>query len=932
MKIVNMRTDHIVNPMGYQMDVPTFTWVVEEAVGKKQTAARVRVAADPQMTQILADTGMTAEASSLGTKVDVALAPRTRYYWDVTVQSDAGEEETSEAAWFETGKMDEAWTAKWIGCDESKERHPIFGKTFSLDKEPACARLYICGLGLYHAEINGKAASAEKLTPYCTDYNAWVQYQTYDVSDLLKAGDNAMDVTLGIGWYLGRFGFTSHAGDVGGYYGDRFRLLAELHVFYADGTSEVIATDDSWKVTRSSITFSNIYDGEHRDDTLPATEPEDVVVLVEREDWKEAMAEDAAAAKPLNLTERLSLPVIAHEEFSPLELIDTPAGEKVFDFGQNLAGNFRLRVHEPAGTKIHVQVGEVMQNDCFYRDNLRTALAEYWYTSDGEEHVLEPVFTFYGFRYVKVEGVSNLTKDSMTVLAYYSDVTPVSSFESGDAKLNQLMKNIAWGQKGNFVDVPTDCPQRDERMGWTADTQVFVPTASYLTDSWAFYRKWLHDLALDQAEHGGMVPDVVPAFGQDNCSSVWGDAACIMPWALYLYHGDRTILERQFDSMKAWVDYVRAYDGENHAWRSHFHYGDWLALDNPRGGVDQVKGGTEDGFIADVYYMNSADIVAKTAALLGKDEDAKAYAALTEQIRSEILKEYYTPNGRCAITTMTGYILSLYYNLTTDRERALKSLVNLLKIHNNKFVTGFVGTPLVSRVLSAAGCDKQAYTIIHDERYPGWLYEINLGATTVWERWNSMDENGMVSSTGMNSFNHYAYGAIGEWMWQTMAGISPDPAVPGFKHAILRPVADFATKSMKACYQSAAGVYRTEWEVLSETRVRVKVEVPFDAAATLILPYAKEEEAVRELSAGTFEITYDLTEPLLTHLSTNTPIVELLDDPRAVDVLGVNFPQIFMIPGQYQEMSLRQLSAAFGGYEEGQEGMMEKLDELLGAL
>ncbi len=931
MRIGNLRTDHIVNPMGYQMDVPTFTWVVEEAAGKIQTAARVRVASDKAMTQILADTGMTAEASSLGTQLAVALSPRTRYYWDVTVQSDAGEEETSEAAWFETGKMDEAWTAKWIGCDDSVERHPIFGKAFSLDKEPACARLYICGLGLYNAEINGKQVSAEKLTPYCTDYNAWVQYQTYDVSELLKEGDNALDVTLGIGWYLGRFGFASHAGDVGGYYGDRWRLLAELHVVYADGTSDVIATDDSWQVTRSNITFSNIYDGEHRDDTLPATAPEAVVLLNEREDWKEAMTQDPAAAKPLNVTERLSLPVYAQEELKPVELIDTPAGEKVFDIGQNMAGAFRLSVHEPAGTKVHVQVGEVLQNDCFYRDNLRTALAEYWYTSDGEPHVIEPMFTFYGFRYVKVDGCTNLTKDSLVALAYYSNVTPAGCFESGDAKLNKLMKNISWGQKGNFIDVPTDCPQRDERMGWTADTQVFVPTASYLTDSWAFYRKFLHDLALDQAEHGGMVPDVIPAFGNASCSSVWGDAATIIPWDLYLYHGDKTILERQYDSMKAWVDYIRELDGDTHAWRDHFHYGDWLALDNPAGGVDQVKGGTEDAYIADVYYMNSAEIVAKSAALLGKEEDAAAYGALVEKLRREISEEYFTPNGRCAITTMTGYILALYYNLTPHRDRALKSLVAMLKTKGNKFVTGFVGTPLVSRVLSAEDCDRQAYNILHDERYPGWLYEINLGATTVWERWNSMDENGMVSSTGMNSFNHYAYGAIGEWMWQTMAGISPDPEKPGFKHAILRPVPDFATKTVKASYASAAGTYRTEWETLSETSVRVKVEVPFDATATLILPYAKPEDAVRELSAGVFEITYETAEPLVIHLGIHTPLQELLDDPRAQAVLGQNFHEVFMVPGQYKNLSLAELSVMFGGGEEV-EAKMRQLDELLSAL
>lgn len=921
MKIVNCRTDHIPSPIGFQMDTPVFTWVTENAVGKKQAAAYVRIAADPEMTLILAETTEPEKVSSLGTPVPIKLAPRTRYYWDVTVVSDDGESASSDVQFFETGKTDEPWEGKWIGCDETEERHPVFRKTFPSRGNVRKARLYICGLGLYHAAINGKPVTEERMTPYCTVYEKWVQAQTYDVTNWITSGENRIEVTLGNGWYMGRIS--------SGFYGDRHRLIAELRVTYEDGSEEVVATDGSWTVGRSTITFSDIYDGEHRDDTLPPVEAVPAIELAESEDWGERMKNGEPVCRPLHLTDRLSIPVLAHEELSPVELIETPAGEKVFDIGQNLGGTFRLSVHEPAGTKIHVQFGEVLQNGCFYRDNLRTALAEYWYISNGNLVELEPLFTWYGFRYVKVEGIPDLKKESFTAIALYSDVTPIGSFESGDVKLNKLMNNISWGQKSNFLDVPTDCPQRDERRGWTADTQVFVPTASYLTDSFAFYRKYLEDLALDQQNYDGMVPDFVPSNGYEHCSSVWGDAATIIPWALYQYSGDQTILARQYDSMKAWVDYIHRLDGDGHAWREHIHYGDWLALDHPHQSPSEMRGGTEEGYIADIFYMNSARIVAKSAALLGKEDDAAKYTELADHIKKELQAEYFTPRGRCSVQTMTGYTLALFFDLTTDRQKTLNQLVDLLKNKDNKFVTGFVGTPMVPRVLSAEGLDKLAYTIIHDERYPGWLYEINLGATTIWERWNSLDENGMVSSTGMNSFNHYAYGAIGEWMWQTMAGISPDPSAPGFQHAILRPVPDAATGTMKASFASAAGTYRTEWKVLPGNRVYIKVEVPFNASATLILPYAKEE-AVRELNAGVYEYTYDLAEPLMRRLNAFSPIGELMEDKKASEILREVFPGANQIPPSLWNMTLGGMLQEFG--VEGSKAISEALDLALSAM
>ena len=318
------------------------------------------------------------------------------------------------------------------------------------------------------------------------------------------------------------------------------------------------------------------------------------------------------------LAERMSLPVTIHEVFEPVRLLRTPAGEQVFDLGQEITGIFSLRVSEPAGVRIHIQTGEILQNGNFYNENLRSAKSEYYYVSDGKEKELVPHFTFYGYRYVKVEGIKDLKKEDFRGLALYSDIEEKGSLHTGHELVNRLIENVRWGLQGNFLDVPTDCPQRDERMGWTGDAQVFSPTATYLKDTYAFYAKYLYDMAREQSALGGKVPDVIPSAGLESTACVWGDAACIIPWNLYLFYGDKGILEDQFDSMRAWVDYVRTVDGSNHGWRYVFHYGDWLALDNPKGGAEEVMGATDEEFIANLYYAVIANLVSKAAGVLGK--------------------------------------------------------------------------------------------------------------------------------------------------------------------------------------------------------------------------------------------------------------------------------------------------------------------------
>lgn len=907
----------MINPCGFQMGVPVFSYMVEEAKGKRQTEARI-VVTETKSRATVADTGFLENLNALGQQVSCSLRPRTKYEWKVTVRTDAGEEAVSDSQYFETGKMEEPWEGRWIACKNTSERHPIFQKTFSLEnfsceKGFAEARLYICGLGLYEARLNGRSVTEERLTPYCNDYSAWLQYQTYDVSGFLER-ENQLSVTLAPGWYMGRFGFTSRTGQ-GGHYGTEYKLIAELRITLPDDTVRVFGTDDTWTVRRSNIVFSNIYDGEQVDDTLEELPQEPV-----------SYCEESAPLK-----DRMSIPVYVQEELKPVELIRTPAGETVFDLGQNMAGSFRLHVQEPFGTRIHVQVGEVLQGGNFYRDNLRTAKAEYIYISDGKEHILEPRFTFYGYRYAKVEGISNLKISDFTGLALYSDIPRTGRMETGDAMLNRLISNISWGQKSNFIDVPTDCPQRDERMGWTADTQVFVPTASYMTDSYAFYRKYLYDLRMEQIHNDGAVPNVIPSFGIRESCSVWGDAACIMPWSLYLFYGDKQILEESYDSMKAWVDYIGKVDRDDHGWRNIFHFGDWLALDHPSGGKDQTAGGTEEGFIADVYYLNSARILEKTAKLLDRPGEAGQYRELGERIMQGLREEYFTPTGRCAINTQTAYVLALYYDLTENSEKALNSLLTLLKHKKNKIQTGFVGTPLILQVLSAENQDKLAYEILHNEEFPGWLYEITLGATTVWERWNSMEPDGSVSSTGMNSFNHYAYGSVGEWMWRTMAGISPVEECPGFRKAVIRPVPDYKTGYVDAEYASPAGTYRVKWEVVETDQVRLKVDVPFGCEAVLELPCAKDVPKRQNLQAGSYEFIYRTEEPLKRTLSTNVPIGELMEEPGAKKLLGRMIPNLDQLPTSMEGISLRQVLAKYGDNPE-MESRFDQLDVLLKSL
>ena len=911
MQIYDTKVNHLTNPLGYQMKRIVFSWKVREAKGTCQRTARIQVALDKDMQDILFDSGYDAHADALAYPVLLSLTPRTRYFWTVSVKSNADETAVSEVQWFETAKMQEPWSGKWISCDIREHRHPYFEKKICPAKKVVSARLYICGLGLYEAYYQSGAHSQtrigeEYLTPYSNDYNEWVQYQTFDVTELMQTSGK-LRILLGNGWYKARFGFTAYEDK--GFYGDSWKLIAELHLMYEDGSVAVIGTDDSWTVVRSRITFSNLYDGEHRDDTLPDLVPEQAI-----------LCEPPRGA----LTERLSLPVTIHETFTPAELLHTPAGETVFDMGQEFTGIFSLRVHEPAGTVIHIQTGEILQNGNFYNENLRTAKSEYFYTCDGSEQIIRPHFTYYGYRYVKIQGVSDLKKEDFLGMALYSDMEWTGELATGHSGVNRLVKNVRWGMKSNFLDVPTDCPQRDERMGWTGDAQVFSPTAMYLADTYSFYRKYLYDMAKEQIPLNGKVPDVVPSSGVESTACVWGDACCIIPWNLYLFHGDKSILEDQFESMKSWVENIRRVDGDNHGWREVYHYGDWLALDNPQGGDEQVLGATDEEFIANLYYAVSADIVAKTASVLGFPEDERRYHTLSEEQFAIVKNDYYSNTGRCCIKTQTALLLTLKYHLSSDEELTIKMLKKLFADSGYQLKTGFVGTPLMNHVLSDYGMDDIAFHLLLNEEYPGWLYEVNLGATTIWERWNSLLADGTISGIGMNSMNHYSYGSILEWLFRHVAGINNNEAVPGFRQVQFVPSLNWELRSMSASYDSPAGKYACSWELTDKEHVTIQVSVPFGCTATLRLPLAPPEltvdsdnpilhemqNGVCHLAPGDYRISYRLSSSLQKKYSIDSTVHELYANPEiAARLDGVI--TMATIPDRYFHYSLRDVSHRF---------------------
>ncbi len=866
LSLKRLRCEYLEAPPCIAATKPRFGWtIVSDSTNVLQFSYRVQVALGEGFATLAWDSGeVESDESACVPYGGPALAARTRYCWRAKARAGAGGEASwspwSEAAWFETAVGNGEWKAafasgegegSWLDSKGTRLR-----REFGARGRIASARVYASALGLYELRLNGQAVGDEVLAPGWTSYGKRLLYQAYDVTSLVREGTNALCATVAAGWYKGDL-----AGWLGrrNVYGGRTALVAQLTLRYEDGREETIATDGSWRVSDGPVLYSEIYHGETYDARLE-DEGWDLPGFDDSR-WRAAEVLDADLS---GLAPRDGLPVRRKERFKAT-LVVTPKGEKVLDFGQNIAGRLRFSVSGKAGDRAVIRHAETLDaQGNFYTANLRSAKARIAYVLKGGcVETYEPHFTFMGFRYACVdEWPGPLDPAAFEAIAIYSDMEETGSFECSSELLNKLHSNIAWGLKGNFVDIPSDCPQRDERLGWTGDAQVFVGTAAFLMGVDPFFRKWLRDLAADQTPEGG-VPFVVPNVLVDSVapdgqamtthsSTGWGDAATICPWTIYERYADRGLLEEQYPSMRAWVEFIRARARDGLLWDSGFHFGDWVALDAKEG---SYFGATPNDFTATAFYAKSAGILAKAAAVLGKDTDARVYGELRDRIISAFRAEFFTPSGRIAVRTQTACALALDFGLAPPewRDRLRDTLLALIKENGGHLVTGFLGTPYLCRALADAGALDAAYSLLMREEYPSWLYQVRKGATTVWEHWDGLKPDGSMWSPDMNSFNHYAYGSIAEWLHSTVAGISADEDFPGYKLIRFEPKPGGGLTRAKATLMTAFGLASIEWRV-EAARLFVEIIVPHNARGRFVPPV--QGEAAMALGSGTHRLAF----------------------------------------------------------------------------
>jgi alpha-L-rhamnosidase len=860
--VVNLRVEYASNPIGIDVRAPRLSWqLAGNGRGLAQAAYQVQVARSDRDLRagqrVVWDSGRVDSGHSIHrVYAGPALQPRQRYYWRVRVWDAVGTPSAwSTPAYWEMALLDPSeWRASWIEPDLPDDPSkpgpaPMLRREFDVKGRIERARAYVTSHGLYELHVNGHKVGDQELTPGWTSYNKRLQYQTYDLTPLIKEGRNAAGVMLGNGWYRGEIGFRGQRN----YYGDRLALLMQIVVTYANGREETIVSDGQWKASTGPILMSEIYHGETYDARL------------EKPGWSAAGFDDRtwsgvkiAGHRKDHLVAAAGPPVRRMGEVRPVKVLTTPAGETVVDMGQNMVGWVRLKVQGPAGTTVTLRHAEVLDKaGNFYIENLRRAAQTNRYTLEGDGvETFEPRFTFQGFRYVAVDGFPGaVTPDAFTGVVIYSDMAPTGRFETSHALVNQLQRNIVWGQKGNFLDVPTDCPQRDERLGWTGDAQVFCRTAAFNMDVAAFFTKWLKDVAADQLETGSVphvIPDVLrnPERPQAGAAG-WADAAVIIPWTLYLTYGDTRVLEEQYSSMQRWVDYMRRRAGDDYIWSGDFHFGDWLAYATTSPAYPGATTGTD--LIATAFFAHSTDLLQRIAAVLGKQEDAKRYGEQLARIKTAFLREFVSGNGRVGENTQTAYVLALEFDLLPDDLRAVAAKRLADEVRTRKHLTtGFLGTPYLCHVLTRYGYLDEAYMLLKREEYPSWLYPVKQGATTIWERWDGQKPDGSFQDKGMNSFNHYAYGAIGDWMYRVMAGIEIDEKAPGYKHVLIQPLPGGAFTAAKASHKTMYGDVSASW-TLDGAAFALEVEVPANSQATVRLPKATLSEVLesgRRVSAG----------------------------------------------------------------------------------
>ncbi len=893
LSIEDLTSNYLNNPLGIGLHPPFFSWkLVSEVPENKQTAYRLQVTEDEDFSTVLWDTDWVPMDESVHIEYHgPQLEGMTRYYWRVKVKDQNQEDgDWSEIAHFETGLRHEDWQAKWIEPEDEVDPKaykpaPFLRRDFSITGEIAQARLYVTAHGLYEAYLNGKRVGDQVFTPGNTDVVNRLQYQAYDVTKLLNEGENCMGVMLGDGWYRGAINVAS----LRNAHGEKVALLSQLRIIYSDGTTQLFTSDENWKTSTGPIVKSDPKKGEIYDARL------------EMAGWNEVGFDDAQWRKVNvaefgydNLIPSESVPVRKKEVFKPERVFTTPAGEKVIDFGQNLAGIVRMRVKGQQGARVKLTHSEVLDKDGnFALDYFGTAVGgsfsqvDEYILKGGAEEVYEPRFTVHGFRYVRVEGYpSEINPEGFTAIAIYSDMEETGFFECSNEKLNQLFSNIKWSMKGNFLDIPTDCPTR-ERAGWTGDAQIFVHTGSLLMNDVTFYSKWIKDVSSQQYPDGkirNVVPDkpldstskIESAFNLPPGSSGWGDAVVIIPWTLYEMFGNKTLLEEEYESMKRWVEYERKNAEKMHwtkwinpsnwfkteknahqkyIWDTNFQLGEWLEPDILLKDVwktifrNLLLG---DPIVATAYFEVSTRLLSKAAGVLGKQADQAKYHQLADKIRDAYIKEFIKPDGTVTIYTdrQAPYVRSLAFDLYTEdlRSKLEEQLIQRVEEKDRHLFTGFLSTPFLLPVLSQAGELELAYEVLLQEDNPSWLYAINQGATTIWEDWEGISEEGVPTA----SQNHYSKGAVASWFFEYICGIQLDPEVPAYKHFYLRPEPGGGLTSARAVYRSIYGEIVSEWKI-EDDMTTYRFTVPANTSASLRLLNVREistesEEILPELS------------------------------------------------------------------------------------
>ena len=859
LQAVSLRCEHLENPLGIDVARPQLSWALQgDGRGRRQCAYRIVVANDPDdfafETRLRWDSGRIDTGECFGIHyAGPGLKSCERVWWSVRVWDEQGQSVMSDAAIWEAGILDPAeWQSDWItaplaprglrapGREDSFEdigwlrteigSSPVtyFRRELRLDKPLRRARAYATALGLYRLYINGTRADDRAFAPGWTDYHQRTEYQSYDITDHLRDGENVLAVTLAEGWYAGYVGFTPRRR--GAHYGNRPYFLAHVLLEFEDGTRSIVATDGSWQVTLGPIRYSDLLKGELYD------------ARRELSGWH-TPGYDGANCFPAEIGPDRGGALVAEraqamkivEEVKPVSVTPTSTRSYVFDLGQNMVGHVRLRLQAASGTTVKIRHAEALHEDgSLYTENLRTATAEDTYVCKGQGiETYEPSFTYHGFRYVELSGLDAPPDlGALTGRVLMSAVPRTGTFRCSSPLVNQLYSNIVWSQKGNFISVPTDCPQRDERLGWLGDAQVFASTAAYNMDVSAFFTKWMFDVA-DAQLPDGAITDVAPLLLFENGGAPgWAEAGIIIPWTLYLHYGDSAVIDRHWNTMVAWMDYVARHNPTGLRQNAlNLNFGDWLAI-----GSDAPR-----DLIATAFYAYSARLMADMAGILGRSDEQDEYSMLWSRIRGAFVEAFVDDDGAVAGETQTGFALALAFDLLPDNLRpvAATRLVENLEAHDWRMTTGFLGVKWLLPVLSRFGFSDVAYKLLLGEAFPSWGFCIRQGATTMWERWDSWTpEHGFQEE--MNSFNHYAFGSVGEWLYGYLGGIRPDPHRAGFQHVIVAPEIQAGIGWCDTEYLSRVGRFAVAWKQSDDGKI-VQVTIPPNATATVHLPAGKKE-------------------------------------------------------------------------------------------